>query len=155
MPPFDMRTSNSDCSTVNPYSVTRSNRLPGVYSDQEVTADTLVLARSTARRLAIGGAAPRSMTRKLQQLGLSEELAIQFALEALVARSRFRRARGLIVLLIGVATTVGAYLIADGLWFRSVRVYVAMAGAFVVMLGCSELFHRSVVGKSEIRDWAT
>jgi len=127
---------------VNPYSLTEH------LQRRDVSNDTLRQARFLARDLAGGGAVLGSITRKLQSLGLDLPLATRIATDALFARSRRRRAWGGCMIAVGIAVAVAGYWIPGNLWFGRLRVYVAMSGAFLVMLGSVELMHRTPVSRA-------
>ena len=120
----------------NPYAVEQPE---GVTSLDAVSARN---ARATAKRLAAGGAAVGSIAKKLQSIGLDQSSANEFAKDALIARSRIERIVGILLVAFGCALLFAGYALSY-YFVRRIPVYVAMAGAFVLMIGCVKLFHRN------------
>ena len=129
---------------MNPYSLDQPNATTSL--DPKAARD----ARAVARKLATGGAATGSIVKKLQSMGLDQRIAHDYAMDALIARSRIQRIVGILLVAIGCALVLAGYLLSF-YFVRRIPVYVAMAGAFVLMIGCVKLFHRNKVAPPKPR----
>ena len=98
--------------------------------------------RALARELARSGAANGAILKKLRDIGIEGGLAEEIAIDALVARSRVHRVRGLMTAVAGLILLVVSGLLS--LFFTArVPIAVAMFGLFLCMLGAAGLFHRT------------